>query len=236
MSPTPALSDDAVHVWPIDLGISPNERATNFSWLAEDEKSRAKSFSFPHLQGRYVAGRGTLRRILARYLKCKPSELTFSYTSFGKPFLRDEPESGLRFNLSHSEDHALLAVTRGRAIGVDIEHIRPDFATLEIAQRFFSESECQALLRIPEAERAIAFFRCWTRKEAFIKAIGEGLSFPLDAFAVTLAPSEPAALRWLRDDANGKERWRLHDLSAPPGYLAALAVEAGAERVVVQSL
>ena len=235
MSATQALSADEVHVWPIELAISPVQRAKYFSSLAEGEKSRATSFSLPHLQERYIVGRGKLRRILARYLGCKPSEVAFSYTSYGKPFLRDEAEDGIRFNLSHWEDHALRAVTRSRAIGVDLERIRPDFATDEIAQRFFAEREWRELRAIPEAERAAAFFRCWTRKEAFIKAIGEGLSFPLDAFAVSLAPGKLAALYWLRDDPNGVERWRLHDLAAPPGFFAALAVEAGAERVLLQS-
>jgi 4'-phosphopantetheinyl transferase len=182
-----------------------------------------------------MAGRGALRHILAGYLGCAPAEIGFSYTAYGKPFLRNEEKHGLRFNLSHSEDQALLAVTRGRVVGVDIEQIRPDFATEEIAKRFFSEREWKELRGLPAAERTTAFFRCWTRKEAFIKAVGEGLSFPLDAFAVSLAPGEPAALRWLRTDKDGARRWRLEDIAAPAGFLAALAVEGEVSRVVMQS-
>ncbi|HLW65990.1 MAG TPA: 4'-phosphopantetheinyl transferase superfamily protein, partial [Gemmataceae bacterium] len=124
----------------------------------------------------------------------------------------------------------------GRAIGVDIEQIRPDFATDEIAKRFFSEREWQALRALPTVERTAAFFRCWTRKEAFIKAIGEGLSFPLDAFAVSLAPGEPAVLRWLRDQPDAVQRWSFRDITALPGFLAALAVEGEMSRVAVQKI
>jgi 4'-phosphopantetheinyl transferase len=224
-----------VHIWPLQLTASTENRTRYLACFADDERTRAASFSLPHLQERYVAGRGALRCILASYLGCTPDGVKLSYTAHGKPFLCDEAEHGLRFNLSHSEDQALLAVTRGRPIGVDIERIRPDFATDEIAQRFFSQREWQELRGLPAAERTTAFFRCWTRKEAFIKAVGEGLSFPLDAFAVSLAPGEPAALHWLRADAEGVRRWRLKDVAAPSGFLAALAVEGDVSRVVIQS-
>ena len=204
--------------------------------LSQEERTRANGFSLPHLKERYIAGRGMVRGIVARYLGCPPAEIEFAYTAYGKPFLRDETKHGLRFNLSHSENQALLAVTRGRAIGVDIEQIRPDFATDEIAKRFFSEREWQALRALPTVERTAAFFRCWTRKEAFIKAIGEGLSFPLDAFAVSLAPGEPAVLRWLRDQPDAVQRWSFRDITALPGFLAALAVEGEMSRVAVQKI
>ncbi|HEV3143244.1 MAG TPA: 4'-phosphopantetheinyl transferase superfamily protein [Gemmataceae bacterium] len=236
MDPVFQLSGVEVHIWPIALSVSAEQQAEFFQQLAEEERIRARSFSQPQLQHRFVVGRGMLRRILAQYLRQSPAQVQFSYTAYGKPFLRGEQEHGLRFNLSHSAEHALLAVTRGRAIGVDLERIRPDFATDEIAQRFFSEREWQELRQLPEPDRTATFFRCWTRKEAFIKAVGEGLSFPLDAFAVSLAPGEPAALRWLRDDPVAVCRWQLRDLQAPPGFLAALAVEGEAGRVVVQSL
>jgi 4'-phosphopantetheinyl transferase len=227
-----------VHIWPLQLIASAEDCTRYLASFADDERTRAASFSLPHLQERFVAGRGALRCILASYLGCTPAEVKLSYTPYGKPFLCDEAEHGLRFNLSHSEDQALLAVTRGRTIGVDIERIRPDFATDEIAKRFFSEREWQELRGLPAAERTTAFFRCWTRKEAFIKAVGEGLSFPLDAFAVSLAPREPAALCWLRGlraDDDGVRRWHLRDAAAPAGFLAALAVDGDVSRVVIQS-
>jgi 4'-phosphopantetheinyl transferase len=224
-----------VHIWPLQLIASVEDCTRYLSSFADDERTRAASFSLPHLQVRYVAGRGALRCILASYLGCTPAGVKLSYTAFGKPFLCDEAEHGLRFNLSHSQDQALLAVTRGRVIGVDIEQVRPDFATEEIAQRFFSERECQELQALPSAERTTAFFRCWTRKEAFIKAVGDGLSFPLDAFAVSFAPGEPAALRWLRADDEGVRHWHLKNLAAPSGFLAALAVEGDVSRVVIRS-
>jgi 4'-phosphopantetheinyl transferase len=224
-----------IHVWPISLAVSDEVHAECCALLTEEELARARQFLHTEHQKRFVAGRGRLRQILSRYLASSPAEVCFWYTSYGKPFLADEAEHLLRFNLSHSADQALLAVTREWSIGVDLERIRPDFATDEIAQRFFSQQECTELRQLPADQRAEAFFRCWTRKEAFIKAIGEGLSYPLDGFAVSLAPGEAAQLRWVRREPEAPKRWHLRELPAPPGFLAALAVEGKVERVVVQS-
>src|SRR5262249_41616868 len=160
-----------------------------------------------------------LRMTLADCLCCQPAGLRFGYGSHGKPFL---PDIDLRFNLSHSGGWAALAVARGHEVGIDIEQIRADRATDDLAQRFFSPREWAALRALPEAERCAAFFRCWTRKEAFIKLIGEGLSFPLDEFDVTLRPDEPPALLSVRGDARAATRWTMHEFASPPGFAAAL--------------
>jgi 4'-phosphopantetheinyl transferase len=190
--------------------------------LSPDEQERAARFALPHIRARFIAARSFLRTTLAECLSDDPAKLSFGYGHHGKPFLID---GELRFNLSHSGGWAALAVARRREVGIDIEQIRPDRSTDELAQRFFSPREWAALQSLPDAERCAAFFRCWTRKEAFIKLIGEGLSFPLDEFDVTLRPEEPAALLSVRGDASAAKRWAMHEISAPAGFAAALAVE-----------
>jgi 4'-phosphopantetheinyl transferase len=172
-----------------------------------------------------VVARGFLRYILSRYLETKPERLKFSYGEYGKPAL----DGRLHFNMSHSHRVALLAITEDRQIGVDVEHIRADFATEDIARRFFSPAEVESFNSLPEEEQVAAFFRCWTRKEAFIKATGRGLSQPLDKFDVTLAPGVAAALLWVdEDDAS---RWSMSDLDAGSDYAAALVVEGAAAKI-----
>jgi len=132
---------------------------------------------------------------------------------------------GLRFNLAHSHRLALCAVTRGREVGIDLEYVRADLADERIAERFFSTREVAALRAVPKGARLQAFFNCWTRKEAYVKARGEGLSMPLDQFDVSLAPGEPAALVSTPTDPQEASRWSLQDISPAPGYVAAIAVE-----------
>ena len=221
-----ALEGDAVHVWRASLD-SPGVSVPELSGvLAPDERDRAARFHFPRDRDRWIAGRGVLRFLLARYLGGRPERLGFAYGAQGKPALATtDAAAGLRFNVSHSAGVALYAVTRGRDVGVDVEALRADFATDEIAERFFSPAERQALRGLPPERRCEAFFACWTRKEAYIKARGQGLSLALDAFDVSLTPGEPAALLATRDDAAQAERWSLHALDPGPGFAGAVAVE-----------
>jgi 4'-phosphopantetheinyl transferase len=168
-----------------------------------------------------------LRKILSAYLALAPDELRFVYNEYGKPFISDDQNRGaLSFNLSHSNGMALYAVTRGRVVGIDIEYIREDFATLEIAEHFFSKDEVAALKSLPTDQRTIGFFNCWSRKEAFIKAKGMGVSYPLDRFTVSLVPGEPPALLKVDDDMREARRWKMYELKPGANYAAALiAVE-----------
>jgi 4'-phosphopantetheinyl transferase len=212
-------------VWRIELA-QPAAQVEEFrQTLSEDEIARADRFYFEKDRDRFIVARGTLRAILGRYLKRSPHELRFRYSAYGKPSLDDDDGAWLRFNVSHSHELGLIAVTCGREVGVDIEWIRPDVATEQIAERFFSTHEVAALRALPADRQTEAFFNCWTRKEAYIKARGEGLSFPLDKFDVSLVPGEPARL--LRTEGAPQEalRWRLCELLPGPGYVAALAIE-----------
>lgn len=201
------------------------------STLAPDEHSRAEQFYFEKDRKHFIVARGFLRLILSRYLKTDASQLRFGYGTYGKPTLNwgEQRRGGIRFNLSHSHGIALCIVAYGREIGVDIEYIRADLASEQIARRFFSPREVEALCALSFRAQVRAFFNCWTRKEAYIKATGRGLSQPLDSFDVSLTPGEPAALLRTGEDQQEEEavRWTLCELEVEHDYAATVAVEGG---------
>jgi 4'-phosphopantetheinyl transferase len=220
------LSSSEVHVWQASLDPAASCVEQLQRTLSAEELHRAARFHFPRDRRRFIVARGVLRDILSRYLSVPPAELGFRYSAYGKPALADmTDEEGLCFNMSHSHEMALFAITRGREVGVDIEYLRTAVACEEIAEHFFSARERATLRALPETRKHQAFFNCWTRKEAYIKAHGEGLSLPLDQFDVSLAPGEPAALLATRGDPREALRWSLQALTPAPGYVAALAVE-----------
>jgi 4'-phosphopantetheinyl transferase len=195
--------------------------------LDQAERDRAARFVFDRDRRRFVLSHAWLRLVLGRFLDRPARSLRFATANRGKPHLVDPPLD-LRFNLSHAGERALIAVTLGREVGVDIEAMR-DVDVAALARRFFAAGETDALLALPEAEQRAAFLRCWTRKEAFIKALGDGLTFPLDQFEVNHAP-EPEArqlLRWCNGDDDPTTRWRIVPIEVDEGYTAALAAEAG---------
>jgi len=216
-----SLPADEVHVW----GLRLDRPAEPFVELLQpDEVARANRFYFEKDRKHFVVARGFLRLLLGWYLHVDPKRLQFAYGAWGKPSLDGEfRESQLRFNMSHSHGVALYAVTETREIGIDVEHVRADFASDDIARRFFSPLEVGMLGELPEDDRVAAFFRCWTRKEAYIKATGRGLSQPLDGFDVTLGSGGKVAL--LRIEDGEPERWQLVDIAVGEDYAGALAVE-----------
>ncbi|MDE0300083.1 MAG: 4'-phosphopantetheinyl transferase superfamily protein [Candidatus Poribacteria bacterium] len=221
---SPTITTDNVHVWKASLDCDPSDLDCLRRTLTQDENARADRFRFEKHRNRFIAGRGVLRAILSKYLEPQPHQLRFQYTPYGKPTL--SPEVGaLSFNLSHSRDIALYAVTQEREIGVDVEFIRKEINLLGIAKRFFSKREYVQLQALPRSRQLQSFFDCWTRKEAFIKARGDGFFLPLHQFDVSITPGEPAAL--LRTEWNPDEAalWSLKSLNPGPGYAAALAVE-----------
>jgi 4'-phosphopantetheinyl transferase len=222
----PELSNDEIHVWHQSLtwgsGVVQGFREV----LSPDELARAERYRFNEDRKEYILARGTLRVLLASYATVPAKELRFGYSEFGRPRLLPETRAeAVDFNVTHSGDMALFAFARGRRIGIDVEKVRRDFATSEIAERFFSTAERGALRELPLEQRHAAFFRCWTRKEAFIKALGEGLSHPLDQFDVSLGPGVPPALLATRPDPEEVKRWTLWNIKVPSDYAAALAAE-----------
>ncbi len=217
------LGADDAHVWRASLD-QPAKVITKLApLLSQDEYQRAMRYYRPVDRDRFIVGRGILRKIISAYLSLPPGQLRFTYNEYGKPAVSDDQnDRALNFNLSHSAELILYAVTRGRVVGIDIEYIRKDFATLEIAEHFFSKDEVAALKSLPTDQRTTGFFNCWSRKEAFIKAKGMGVSYPLDRFSVSLAPGEPPALLKVDDDEREVARWKMYELKPGAGYAAAM--------------
>jgi 4'-phosphopantetheinyl transferase len=218
-----ALPEDEVQLWRVDLEAI---RANESRWqkiLSNDESERASRFYFLRDRQSFVASRAVLRMILAGYLAVDPGSLSFSYSKREKPSLGAAyAKSDIRFNVTHSGDIAMLAFTRQREIGVDVEQIRSDVEVESIARRFFSTHERMQLAALSSEEKVVAFFRCWTRKEAYIKATGDGLSLPLDQFDVSLGMEESNALLATRPDESEASRWLLREVPTHPGYIAAV--------------
>jgi 4'-phosphopantetheinyl transferase len=217
-----------LHVWRFSL----DRAAADETSLAADERARAARFRFAVDARRFVAGRATLRAVLARYCERAPHDVELLTGEQGKPVLADAPTLRLWFNLAHSGPHALLAVAAHELVGVDIEELRPGFADDEIAERFFAAREVAQLRGLPRHEQQDAFFRCWTRKEAYIKARGGGLHIPLDSFTVAFAAADSPALTWVDGAPAEPPCWTVIDVSAStPACIAAVAVRERSERV-----
>lgn len=220
------LKSDEIHIWRASSHLLPIQTERLEQTLSDDELKRAYRFFFKKDRIRFVVGRGLLRTILGRYLKKGPHQLRFNYSLNGKPELIGEnSDEGLNFNVSYSNELILYAVSLNRRVGVDIEFIRQDFADEQIVERFFSKQETDKFLSLPKNIRKEAFFTCWTRKEAYLKATGKGITSGMDQFAVSLVPGEPAALLSINNNPEETSSFYLEDLNMGPGYKAALAVE-----------
>lgn len=227
-APGLTLAPGEIHIWSISLDPPPDHAERLSRLLAQDEKERADRFRFDRHRRQYAVGRGALRSLLAAYLGTRPEQIAFSYGPRGKPFLAGPfAAGGLQFNLSNSDEMALVGFVRGVEIGVDIEYMKPMPDCLEISERFFSQSEREVLRGLPREVREEGFFNCWTRKEAYLKAVGEGLAAPLDSFDVTLAPGEPPRMLTLEGDATRAARWAFRHFRPAEKYIGALAIEGG---------
>jgi 4'-phosphopantetheinyl transferase len=215
---------DGVHVWRATLAWPEAAAHRLEQCLAADERDKMGRFRLEPDRRRYLVGRALLRLLLGRYLAVSPQALRFETTAAGKPHLAFGQRQ-LQFNLAHSGEYVLIAIADSRAVGVDVEEIRDDFDAGEIAARFFSLSEQRELEALTGRAKIEAFFECWTRKEAYVKARGEGLSLPLDQFDVSLRPGEAARLIATRPDPAEAQRWQLSGIGVAEGYKAALAVE-----------
>jgi 4'-phosphopantetheinyl transferase len=216
------LPTGEVHLWSARLE-PPEDLLRQFEGLlSEDERRRADRFRAGRLRNHYTAGRGTLRMLLARYLRNDPASFSLSYQPHGKPELNPPWNAcGVEFNLSHSHELAVYAFTRGEEIGVDVEYIRPMPNAAELMKRFFSPEEVQQWQQMPALQQLAAFYQGWTRKEAWLKAVGSGLSFPLNEFCVTL--DDPAHVLSIRGDREEAAQWWLESCEPSDGYVAAVA-------------
>lgn len=216
------LASGDLHLW---YGSLDDPRFVNLSsFLSSDEQMRAARYLDPVVGRRFSVGRGLLRLTLGHYLKLPPESLIFEGGGQRKPHLNHPSGmSDLGFNLSHSNGMILIGVAQGRQVGVDLEYIRPIDQPLKLAKRFFSPAEAAKLALIPESDQQAAFFRCWTYKEAYIKARGGGLSIPLDSFEVAFGPDETPGLLHCADDDS--QRWQLVAITTISSYASAVVIE-----------
>ncbi|HEX2960812.1 MAG TPA: 4'-phosphopantetheinyl transferase superfamily protein [Ignavibacteriales bacterium] len=222
------LKENEIHVWHVFAGSALPSGLQNV--LTDQEIKRACGYYFAKDRENFIISRGVLRVLIARYLNTSSERVNLLFNEYGKPFLKGE--RALKFNVSHSNGILLFAFAWNYELGVDIELIRPDFADMEIAGRFFSKNEMLALSVLPDELRKIAFFNCWTRKEAYIKAKGMGLSIPLDSFDVSLCPGDPPELLCDHDAPEETGKWKLFNLNVPRDYCAALAVKGNPGEII----
>lgn len=227
------LPPGELHLWRIDLDARDVAPDGLSACLSAEELHRAERFAREADRRRFVVSHASQRTILGQYLATEPIDVAFRCRLGGKPELATaNGQLPLRFNLSHSGEMALVAITRDREIGVDIEHIRPSIDASGIVERFFAPGECAVWRTLPHQEQTAAFFRCWTRKEAYLKARGVGLSSGLDRFEVSFAPDEAARLL-CSDPTDATANWHIYDVSPNAEYMAACVVEGAAERIAV---
>jgi 4'-phosphopantetheinyl transferase len=221
------LASHEVHSWCASLDVPPETSARLYATLTADERNRSARFHFERDRQRFIVAHGVLHDILARYLQTQPGQIGFVYNAFGKPDL--SPAFGsLKFNLSHSGDLALIAIANAANVGVDLEYIHRQSDFADIARSFFSAAEVDHLMALPSHLYAEGFFSCWTKKEAYVKACGEGLAIPLNSFSVPLTthPADaPVDLSIGASDIVPARRWSLYTLRPARGYAGALAIE-----------
>ena len=222
------LAPDEVHIWCAGLDVSPETSGRLDATLSADERARSARFQFERDRQRFIVARGVLRDLLGRYLEIEPGQIRFVYSSSGKPDLGPEFAGRVKFNLSHSAGVALIAISTGSDVGVDLEYIRAESDYADVARRFFSAAEVGDLAALPSRLYTEAFFSCWTKKEAYLKACGDGLAIPLNSFSVPLTadPADgPVDLYVASRDIAPARRWSLYTLRPAPGYVGALAIE-----------
>jgi 4'-phosphopantetheinyl transferase len=232
--PFQPLTGSDIHVWCVSLAALIQELDVFFSLLSPDEKARAERFYFEADRHRYIVGRGLLRTFIAGYVGIPPARVEFVYGNFGKPALRSGTgDATFEFNLSHSRDLALYAFNFRSRVGIDIEYARPMPDMDDFAEKFFSPREAEILNSLHGEKKIEAFFTLWTCKEAFLKAHGSGLMFPLNRVEITLDAGEAARIEAIEGDSKQALHWRLESFRPVTGYQASLVVEGGHDGQVV---
>lgn len=223
--------DEAIEVAVTRLDAAPDEVDAAAAMLADDERQRADRFVYGRDRRRFIVARAWLRQLLGSKLHMRAQAVEFVYGEYGKPALAPIcAATGLRFNLAHAGELAVCALARGREVGIDVEAVRAIRDAEAIATRFFSVRECNAYRALEARDRPLGFFNCWTRKEAFVKAIGDGLGYPLDSFEVSLSPTEPARLLRVGDAPGRGSGWEIHAFAPVPGHIGAIVVRQVAGR------
>jgi len=221
-----AISNGEVEVVVTNLDVPGSEVAVAIELLSVEERRRADRFVFVRDRNRYVVARAELRKLLGERLEMKPETIEFCYGNYGKPALANQLTGvPLHFNVTHSDDVAAYAFSRGREIGIDVEAISDMLDRDEVASHCFSNHEIEDYRQLNDGEKPLGFFNCWTRKEAFVKALGDGLQYPLSSFDVTLSPDEPAKILRIGDHTGRDCGWELFSFVPLPGFIGAVAVQ-----------
>ncbi|OAP48716.1 4'-phosphopantetheinyl transferase family protein [Sinorhizobium americanum] len=215
------IGPSTIDIWQWSIAAEATQAEAHLPLLSAVDRARASRFIHAHDRHRFIVGRAGLRLVLSRYLHIPPARIGLAYNAFGKPRIAAAMVPELHFNLSHSADVAMLAVSDHYPVGLDIEEIKP--LKEDVATHFFSPRECAELAALPAEHYLAGFYRCWTRKEAFVKAHGAGLSLPLDAFDVTVGATEPPRLERLDGDMDAPSNWSLLELMAPENFHGAVA-------------
>jgi 4'-phosphopantetheinyl transferase len=222
------LSKNEIHVWQIDIETQLQNLKTYCSYLSNTEEDRASKFRFESHKNNYIIRTGILRLLLANYMTCQPNEIEFKLGKFGKPELENSKQ---KFNLSHSKNKSLIAISQNKEIGIDIEFIDASIEAKTIATHFFSKDEIKQLYTLNDEKLAQGFFNIWTKKEAFIKAVGTGLTYPLDAFDVSLNTLKKKALIRIKSSTKEAQKWNLFSIKTFNDYAGAIAYK-GTEKQI----
>ena len=228
---TTSFAGNAIEIAIARLDMRPEAVPALAQWLSAEERRRADRYDFDRDRRRFIIARARLRQLLALRLMIRPEAVELVYGAHGKPALAQRSnQTDWRFSVSHCDEMAVYAFSRGREVGIDIEAIREVRDADTIVSQFFSRSEQAAYLALAPAEKMLGFFNCWTRKEAFVKALGHGLSHPLDCFDVSLAPDKPAGILRVKNTPGGDAAWSLDSFTPAPGFVAAVVAQRRAPR------
>lgn len=226
------ISDNEIHIYQSYINKPPSETDNFRNILSQDELQKADRYKFDSDRNNYITCRAILRNILSQYTDFSPEDINFSYTDKGKPYLKNNE---INFNVAHSNNYAVYALIKEKEVGIDLEFLREIPDALKIASRYFSSSEITDLKKISDAKLDRAFLNCWTRKEAFIKATGDGLSYPLSDFSVSLDSDLPEILL-IKKKPNEIKKWSLYDVEVEAGYISSLAVMSQGMKLVYKKL
>jgi len=229
-----SIGDKVAHVWFVDKTAHLYQLERYWLLLNESEQERANKFRFFKDKSCSIIARGVLRTLLGAYLNLEPATIQFDTGSHGKPFVKEA--KNLNFNVSHSANSIVFSFTRNYEIGIDVEKVKKDLELIQVAKSFFSTQEIKSLFEQPESYRYQAFFNCWTRKEAFIKAEGSGLSFPLDQFTVSLDNAHTAALLETKWDPLEYKKWHLTAFTPQKDYIGALAIKGDVDTILYKKI
>ncbi|MDQ3021351.1 MAG: 4'-phosphopantetheinyl transferase superfamily protein [Bacteroidota bacterium] len=221
-----------IHIFQSTLEKTSAEIKNSETILSNDELTKAYRYKFEADKNNYVVCRALLRSVLSEYLSIPAAHITFFYSEKGKPYINN---SSIKFNLAHSNNYTVFAFVFEEEVGIDIEYQRELRDALTIAKRYFSKSEVEEFENINSEKIKNAFFYCWTRKEAFLKAVGEGLSYPLADFSVTLKPGNPKIM-WIKKKPDEIKKWSLHDIKVRENYISSLAIKSNDMKIIYKQI